>query len=197
MSNFLADLPPTKPLAPGRYGALPNTPGVRATRLDLALATLSAGRDAGLALSAAVEAACGAALPQGPHFAQGDNIGFVGIGPGRWTVVAQTDGEALVAKLEAIAGALGSVCDQSDGSVVFGLSGAKVREALVKMLNIDIDPAAFGKGSAATTHAALIGVTLWQPGDAPVYRVAVARSYALAFLRALAASAAEYGFELA
>jgi methylglutamate dehydrogenase subunit D len=196
VSDILSGLAPDKPLSSGRYGAFPDAPAVKAVRLDLALATLGAGRDVS-ALSQAVEAACGASLPQGPSVATGGAFSFVGIGPGRWTVAAEgTSGETLLAKLEAAAGANGSACDQSDGSVVYELSGAKVREALMKMLEIDIDPAVFKTGSAAVTRAALIGVTFWQTSEAPVYRFQVARSYGLAFLRALAESAAEYGFEL-
>jgi heterotetrameric sarcosine oxidase gamma subunit len=196
VSDILADLAPARPLSPGRYGAARGAPAVKAVRLDLALATLGAGRDAS-ALSQAVEAACGATLPQGPRVATGGAFSFIGIGPGRWTVTAEgTSGEALLAKLEAAVGTNGSACDQSDGSVVYELSGAKAREALMKMLDIDIDPAVFKTGSAAVTRAALIGVTFWQTSEAPVYRFLVARSYDLAFLRALAESAAEYGFEL-
>jgi len=195
VSDILSDLAPDKPLSPGRYGAFPDAPAVKAVRLDLGLATLSAGRDVS-ALSRAIEAACGAPLPQGPTVAAGGAFSFIGIGPGRWTVAAESmSGEALLAKLEAAAGTNGSACDQSDGSEVYELSGARVREALMKMLEIDIDPAVFKTGSAAVTRAASIGVTVWQTSEAPVYRFQVARSYGLAFLRALAESAAEYGFE--
>jgi methylglutamate dehydrogenase subunit D len=196
VSSFLAQVPPTKPLAAGRYGASPNAPGVTAERLDLALANLMAGRGQTAVLSRAVEAACGVGLAPKPAFVQSEKFGFVGIGPGRWLVAAEGLPEALVEALERMAGAAGSVCDQSDGSTVYELTGADVRKALAKLIDVDIDPIAFSRGSAATTRAALIGVTFWQTDDSPTYRFAVARSYAAAFVRALAAAAAEYGFAL-
>jgi methylglutamate dehydrogenase subunit D len=197
VSDLLASLLPDQPLAPGRYGADTQAPGVKAKRLDLALATLTAGRGAAPALAAALAAGIGIALPAGAQYVAVDGIGFIGIGPGRWTVAAEgISGEALLERLKAFLGANGSACDQSDGSVVFELSGLKVRDALAKLLIVDIDPAVFSAGSAATTSAALIGTTFWQTDTAPTYRFAVARSYAPAFVRALAASAVEYGFEL-
>lgn len=194
MSSFLSPSPTTS-LTAGRYGAFPDDPGVAVKPLAVSLATLVAGRDAA-ALTQAVKAACGVALPDGPQYVQGDAFAFIGVGPGKWTVSSVLAPEEALEKLESLVGAAGSVCDQSDGSVVFELSGAHGRDALVKMVNIDIDPAAFKAGSAATTRAALIGVTLWQVDDAPTYRLAVARSYATAFIRALAGASAEFGFAL-
>jgi len=98
---------------------------------------------------------------------------FIGTGPGRWLVVVEkSDGETLERGLARTAGISGSVCDQSDGFVVFELAGARLRDALAKLLAIDIDPRVFGVGSAATTSAALIGVTFWLLDEAPRYRVA-------------------------
>lgn len=198
MSDFLSLIPPDEPLPCGRYGAVPQNPGVRAARVQPALASLCAGTGQCAALIAAVGGALSLTLPQGPGFVTNGTVGFVGTGPGRWIVTDEAgDGEALETRLAAAAGASGAVCDQSDGSVVYEVDGPASRAALAKLLDIDVDPAAFSVGSAATTRAALIGVTLWQVGAAPVYRFAVARSYAPAFLRALASAAAEYGFELA
>jgi methylglutamate dehydrogenase subunit D len=198
VSDILAHLSPAEPLACGRYGPVLDVPGVKARRLDLALATLTAGRGTVAALSDAMAAETGVALPSGPGYAVSQGIGAIGIGPGRWTITAEgLSGEGLVERLEAIAGLNGSVCDQSDGAVVFELSGTQVRNTLMKMLNVDIDPAVFGTGSAVTTPVSLIGATIWQTDDMPVYRIAVACSYTPAFLRALVSSAAEYGFELA
>jgi methylglutamate dehydrogenase subunit D len=198
VSDILASLPPDQPLAPGRYGAVSTAPAVKAATLDLALATLSAGRSTAAALSNTIFAGFGITLPQCAKYAAVGGIGFTGIGPGRWIVSAEKySGEVLLEQLQTKIGAFGSACDQSDGSVVFELTGSCVRDTLAKMVDIDIDPVAFSAGSAATTPAALIGATLWQTDGAPTFRIAVARSYAPAFLRALAASAAEYGFEYA
>lgn len=195
MSSFLSQLPPTEPLKPGRYGAFPAMPGVQAKHCDVSLATLVAGRNGQTALSEAVKAAVHVSLPKAA-FVQGGELGFVGTGPGRWTVCSDQSADALLETLERIAGAAASVTDQSDGVVVYELTGPKVRETLAKLVDIDVDAAVFKAGSAATTHVALIGSTFWQIDDRPTIRMTVARSYAPAFLRALAGAAAEYGFEL-
>ena len=193
MSDLLANLAPDEPLPPGRYGTGDNV-GITLKTVDPALATLIAGRDAA-ALSAAFETGLGVPLPQGPQVVSADGLTLVGTGPGRWTVAADdTTGDALLQRLQALAGPFGSVTDQTDASVVYDVSGPKAHEMLMKMLLIDIDPVAFRPGSAATTQAALIGTTLWQT-EAATYRFLIARSYALAFVRAVAASAAEFGFE--
>lgn len=192
----LASLSHDQPLPPGRYGTADGAPGVTAKAVDLALASLIAGRDS-TALSAALKAGLGLTLPQLPQITIGGAICAIGTGPGRWLVATETlTGTALLGTLETLCGPHGSVCDQSDSAVVFELSGPHVRDALMKIMLIDIDPAVFTTGSAATTQAALIGVTLWQIADAPVYRLMVARSFVVAFLRAFSVSAAEYGFEL-
>jgi methylglutamate dehydrogenase subunit D len=196
VSDFLSEIPPSKPLAPGRYGASPQAPSLRAERLGSFLATLTAGRGAASALSAAFEAALGIKLPGGPNVVLKGGLSLIGIGSGRWLACADTGDADWPDGLAKIAGPHGSLCDQSDGTAVFELSGARLREALAKLLNIDIDDTVFASGAVATTSAALIGVTLWRPGDAAVFRVTVARSYVPAFLRALASAAAEYGFEL-
>jgi len=195
--DVLANVPPETAPRSGRYGVAGGDPGVFAHRVDsLALATLIAGRNQEGTLSAAMKADFGCALPQGPQAMLGD-CSFIGTGPGRWLVVVEkSDGETLERGLARTAGISGSVCDQSDGFVVFELAGARLRDALAKLLAIDIDPRVFGVGSAATTSAALIGVTFWLLDEAPRYRVAVARSYETAFIRALASSSAEFGFEL-
>ncbi len=197
MSDILANLQPDEPLEPGCYGR-EGVPGVTVKTVDLALASLIAGRNAVAPLSDAIKAGLGVPLPQGPQFAVAGGVALIGTGPGRWIVVAEEQSaKALLEHLETLAGSFGSATDQSDASILFEIAGPSVRDTLMKMLLIDIDPASFKPGSAATTQAALIGTTFWQIDDKPTYRFLVARSYAVAFVRALAVSAAEFGFELA
>ncbi len=193
MSDILAHLPPDEPLPRGRY-ATGDAIGVTLKTIEPALAALVAGRDPA-SLSAAFESGLGKPLPQGPVAVTAGGLTLIGTGPGRWTIAAgDITGEALLDRLAALAGALGSVTDQSDASVVFDVSGPKARETLTKILLNDVE--AFKPGDAATTQAALIGTTLWQT-DAQTYRFLIARSYALAFVRAVAVSAAAFGFEFA
>lgn len=199
MSDFLSSLAPDVPLPPGIYGAAQSSgipAGVTAAALNLALAHLSAGRGQCGALGQKVMAGLGGTLPVGPGAVCIGAMTFIATRPGGWLVAAEDgDGEALENRLTTLAGDAGSVCDQSDGTLVYELKGPHVRAALAKMVDIDLDPAVFGPGSAATTRGSLIGMTLWIT-QAGTVRVAVARSYGAAFLRALSSAAAEYGFVL-
>lgn len=196
MSDILANRQPDELLPPGHYGRAGQS-GVVAKIVDCGLATLIAGRSSVEVLPSAFLAETGHALPQGPVASSSAGLTAIGTGPGRWTIASdEFSGEALLERLTAIAGAHGSVTDQSDSSVVFELSGPYLRDALMKMVLIDIDPKAFRPGSAATTQVALIGTTLWQVNHAPTFRCLIARSYREAFIRALSVSAAEFGFDL-
>ena len=74
-----------------------------------------------------------------------------------------------------------------------------MRDALAKLIPIDVHPRAFEVGDVASTVASHIGVTLWrvadQPDAAPVFEIIMFRSLARSFWHALTEAAAEYGFE--
>lgn len=152
-------------------------------RLDPAIATLVADKRTFPALANVLFSEFGAKLVDGPHVSSGNGVSFIGIGPSRWLVVAESmNGESLSSTLTRAVGGQGAVCDQSDGYCVFRLSGEGVTESLAKMVLIDIEM--LGPHQVATTAASLIGVTLWRPDDSQQILVAVARSYAGAFLHA-------------
>ena len=195
-SGLYKGLPPTALLPEGQYG-LPGAAGVEARLLASgAAATLVARRGASGTLLARF-AEDGLPLPQGPkaHFAE--DVTLVGMGPGRWLAFAQKESpDALAGRLASLALGAAALTDQSDANLLFTLSGDRVRDALAKGLLVDLDPLAFGPGDAATTVMSHVGVTFWQQDAAPTYIFAVPRSFAPAFLRGLAAGAAEYGFAL-
>lgn len=191
MPDLLAGLAPTALVPPGRYGN-PGT-GVTITLSDgIDLATVAAKPGQADALAGASHDAFGAAPPENPCFIQGAEIGFVGLGPGRWLALGPAGGD-LEARLAEKLGATAAVCDQSDGYLLFDVAGSRARDALAKGVTIDLDPRAFRPGDAATTAVALIGVTFWQIDESPTYRFAVGRSFAPSFVRFLVSSAAEYG----
>ncbi len=174
---------PDEPMALGVDAAT----GVNIRQIDVTSATLVAGRGAVSQLSETILAGLGVILPKGPRCVTAQGISAVGIGPGHWMIVAE-HGQPLLDLLQKYAGPYGSATDQSDSSVVYEMSGPRAREALEKILLIDVDPIAFPVGSTATTQAALIGITLWRPDDTPRFLIAVARSYATAFQRAISAA---------
>ena len=193
MPDLLAAIPHTRIVPPGHYGAAGT--GVTVTLVDgLALASLATRGD-GTALAARCRAAFGVELP-GPCHVAGPEIGFVGLGPGRWLALGGGVAD-LEDRLRAALAPGVAVTDQSDAYVLFDVAGDQARAALAKGVALDLDPAAFGPGDAATTSAALIGVTFWQLDAAPTYRFAVGRSFAPGFSRFLVASAAEFGCTVA
>lgn len=192
MADVLKNLPASRMLPGGRYGASTGAAGVVAHEIKRASATLIAGRGQTAAVVQAARTACGVELCDLPRRAVSGAMEFIGVGPGRWLVLDDGDGDALVAKLQSAFALLASVVDQSGGLAIFDVAGEKRAATLPKFLSIDIDDTAFPLGAAATTTAAHINLTIWRSGTEN-WRCAVGRSYAPAFLRMLAVAAAEFG----
>jgi methylglutamate dehydrogenase subunit D len=184
---------------PGRHGHKGPHPGVVVTELPasgLALVTARNGRSADL-IAAAV-AAFGVAPPATPHRLENAGLAFVWSGPDRWLAhrASEPPGvgmEALLAPLAAHA----AIVDQSHARTLLSFSGPRVRETLAKGIAVDLHPRAFRPGDTAMTRVAHVGVQLWQTDETPTYALSVARSLAGSLWHWLAASAAEYGLELA
>lgn len=172
-------------------------PGVVAVVRDgLGLATILARRRASIALAERARQRFGLELPAGPRRSAGSEVAFVGTGPGAWLAIAERGGNEFAATLARDFDGVASVSDQSDGYVLIRLSGARVRDALAKLIPIDVDPRAFGVGDAASTVASHIGITLWRLADeanAAVFEAVLFRSLARSFWDALSGAGAEYG----
>ncbi|MFT4276446.1 MAG: sarcosine oxidase subunit gamma family protein [Rhodopseudomonas sp.] len=166
-------------------------------RQNLALATLQTRRGQHAALRARVAARFHVDLPQRPAVGRTQSVSFVGVGPETWLVIAPDGGPSFVRSLKADVAGLGSVSDQSGGHAVFRVGGRAVGATLAKLVPIDLDPATFKVGDAATTVAAHVGVTLWRCPDGldgeQVFELSVFRSLAGSFLECFWDSAAEFG----
>lgn len=193
MVDVLSTLPTHRKLPPGRYGAAGPQTVITLAKVARAAAALIAPATAIAAVAALGADAFGTKLPVGPRHAVGDGLAFVGLGPGRWLVIADDDPERLVERLEGAFGPSASVVDQSGGLVFFEAAGARTDDMLAKLLTIDIAPSAFALDAAATTAIAHIGITLWREDAGARWCFAVGYSFEAAFLRAIAQSAAEYG----
>ena len=172
--------------------------GIIATDRDgLGLATVSVRNGQGPALSRHVKERFGLVLPNGPRRAAVGGISFAGTGPGVWLAAQESGGNEFAAALEAEIGPMAAVTDQSDGYAVLRLAGPRLRDALAKIVPLDVHAGAFERGDVASTVAWHMGVTLWRLEDAadgsPVFEFAVFRSLAGSFGHALALSAAEFG----
>lgn len=179
---------------PGQIGAA-ELAGVTANLLDgFGLATLIAAPGGAAALSQAVEARLGIALPTTPKIVSGASHDAIWSGPDQWLLRAATrDGfGSLVEALSAQA----AISDQSDARAALRLSGPSIRDVLAKGVMLDLHPAAFAIGDTGLTSIAHIGVHLWRLDDGPdgpVFEIMVARSMVGSFWSWFAASAAEFG----
>jgi sarcosine oxidase subunit gamma len=135
----------------------------------------------------------GAALPDGPRRTQAPGLSVVGVGPRRWLLVRDGADSDFAPGLAADLHGLAAVCLQSDAYALFQVAGPMARNTLAKGVSIDLHPLAFDLSSAAVTQAAHVGVILWQIDEAPVYELAVPRSYERSFWAWLGESADEFG----
>jgi sarcosine oxidase subunit gamma len=184
-------------LRPGRHGAEgANAVTIALPPSDIVQLIARKGRSADLA--AAVQAACGLALP-GPGCAAGaGELTALWIQPDGWFVTAPRGAEGALARtLKAAAGDAGSVVDQSHGRTLVTLAGGGARWVLSKECRVDLHPSAFAPGQVASTQIAHLGCTIHQADDAPTYRLIVFTTFLRSFLEALTHAAGETGYFVA
>jgi heterotetrameric sarcosine oxidase gamma subunit len=183
---------------PGRHGASAGAAGLLIEeRTDLAFASVIARRGKRAALASAVDTAFGIALPDGPRRASRGVVTFAGTGPGQWIASAEgAEASGFAARLRARVGLFAAVSDQSDARLVLRLSGPRVHDVLAKGAPVDLHPKVFKPGDVATTLVAYIGVQIDMLDDAPTYQLTAPRSMAGSFWSWLAASAAEFGYDV-
>lgn len=198
MSELVAEIPASALVPEGHYGARTPAPGVVAAQLSqLALATVGVRPNALDRVAELAQEKLGLTLPRGPRTASAGDLTLVGTGPGRFLAVGEgITGDPLLERLGHAFGKTAALTDQSDGQMVIQLSGPGTRDTLAKLVPIDLDPSVFKAGDAAATLVALIPMLIWQADPAPIYRFAVPRSFAPAFLRALVGAGAEFGLQL-
>jgi sarcosine oxidase subunit gamma len=166
-------------------------------RTGLAIAHIAARKGKIPEVVQRLAALVGTAPEDGPRCVTGDSMVLVGCAPGQW--LAFLEGTSRAAGLARVTDALAdiaSVTDTSSGKVVVRVTGPRARDVLAKGCPVDLDPRVFGPGSAAATEIAHVGCLLWQVDDKPTFDLVVNRSPAKSFWSWLAASAAEYGYEV-
>jgi len=187
-------------LRPGRSGRADGPAGVTVTPFrSLAMAAIAVRRGAD---PARLAAALGAVPPERPGcVAIGDAL-LVWSGPGQWLALRRDlSGAARFGFAPHLGEALGeaaSVTELTGSRLVLRLSGPAVRDALAKLVAIDLDPEAFPPGTAALTNGGYMPVHLWcLPGPQPVFEIACYRSFGDSLADAVLAAAREYGCEVA
>jgi sarcosine oxidase subunit gamma len=192
MADVLAALPLGQSLPAGHYGQA-GALGLRLKTFPADACTLVAGRDRPKVIASARDAFA-VDLTDGPRHSAGNGVDFIGIGPGRWLVLAPKSGLAM--RLEAALAPAASVFDQTGGLVLLEAEGGGMDCVLAKLAPLDLHPSVFPLGAAATTTAAHVNMTFWRC-EAGVWRFAIGRSYLAAFLRLFCCAAAEFGLDWA
>lgn len=126
----------------------------------------------------------------GRQLRSGD-VTYLWSGPASWLALADGDDPdfslALAARLEGVA----AVTDQSDSRAILRVQSLFARDALAKLLPIDLHPAVFTLDATAMTLAGHINVQIWRSGENS-YDLACFRSFAGALYEALQAACAEF-----
>lgn len=173
------------------------SPGIAVTNRDtLAIARIAARKGRGAALTHTVRERFGVELPSGPRRVQANELAFIGVGVEAWLATSDTDVDAFAASLRNVIDDSATVSDQIGAYLVLRLTGRSVTDVLAKFVALDLHPRVFVPGSAASTIASHIPLTLWRledgPSGLPVFELAVPRSYADSFRHTLTESGATW-----
>lgn len=120
-------------------------------------------------------------LPQGPHFADGEGVSFLGTGPGTWLALWPTHSHTAIAELRDNTSSLASITDQSSAYTIFKISGPQTGALLARGLAVSSEQPEFNTGDVVCSSIAHMGVIVWQLNDTPTIMVAVARSFSESF----------------
>jgi methylglutamate dehydrogenase subunit D len=181
---------------PGHYGRAGAAGVVIEERIELAFASVICKREKRFALINAVNTAFGIVLPDGPRRVTRGHVTFAGTGPDQWMASADgADAAGFAIRVRARIGPFAAVSDQSDARLVLRVSGPRVREVLAKGVPVDLHPKAFKPSDVACTIVGYINTQIDMLDDA-TYQLAAPRSMAGSFWSWLAASAAEFGYEV-
>ena len=141
----------------------------------------------------AIRAVTGLVLPDSPGGGVVRDTGSaLGVGPGRWLVLAQAEGLATPLR-EAFDRGAGTVTDLSHGRTVIRIEGAQAEWVLSKLFAIDFASSAFPVGAGRATMHHDIHVQI-QRVSAHAFDLVVFRSFARSFWAMLCHAADEVGY---
>jgi heterotetrameric sarcosine oxidase gamma subunit len=148
--------------------------------------------DAAASVVAALSEATGLDAPAaGGVLAPAGTIALFRVSPGQFWVL----NDAGAAPDVRIAAAQGCVTPLTDGRRRFRIEGPKARDALAKVVALDLDPARFAVGRAALTGVLHVPVFLCRV-DHDAYDIVMPRSFAVSLLEWLADAGREFGASL-
>lgn len=141
--------------------------------------------------------AYGKTQPATPQAIAADGATLVWSGPDQFLVLSPR-GAALDKARMAFAG-VASLSEQSDARALLRIAGPRARDMLAKICSLDLHPAAFPVGAAATTFIDHTAVNLWRAADAdgePVFHLLIFGTFAESLWHMLLDSGAEYGIAI-
>jgi len=189
--------------ATSAFAGLPAAAGrgrgvIASEREGLGIARIAARRAQAPGLTELFEFHFGLEPPNAPRRAGRGDVAIAGIGPDTWIATRENAGHDFAQSLQSLLGHSASVVDQSDAYVMLRLAGPRVREAMAKLVPIDVHERSFRVGDVAQTVCGYINLMLWRLEDTaqsdPAFELWAARSLAVSLYQAICHSAAEFGF---
>jgi sarcosine oxidase subunit gamma len=130
--------------------------------------------------TADLNTALGVTLPLTPRRITADSVDYLWSGPDSW--LAMADDQALAACIAAAA-PYAAITEQSDGKVIFRVTGPHARENLAKLIPIDLQEDEFPPDATALTLAGHLSVQIWREDNG--FYLACFRSFAKALYESL------------
>jgi heterotetrameric sarcosine oxidase gamma subunit len=184
---------PAAELQPGHHGQ-PDQAGIKLRPISRAVVSVIARKGKAKPLALAVKQSFDVALPDTRQLARGQTVSFLWCGHQHW--LAMADQGELLSTLRAELGALASLSEQSDSRIVLELSGGPTRNALAKLVPIDLHPRAFRPNDTALTLFGHIAGQITQMDEVPTYELMAPRSFAESFVHDVLAAGAEFGIDV-
>jgi sarcosine oxidase subunit gamma len=198
--SWVARSPLENTLVAGGHGARGLDAGVSLTEIrEFGLIQIMARRGRGAELANTSRARFQVAAPDVPKAVQTQDGMLIWSGPDQFFVLSKGGTHTMDTLAPAFSGTA-SLSDQSHARALIGISGAKARAMLAKLVSIDLHPALFPVGAAAATSMNHTSVTLWRANDRQdglaVFNVLVFASFAESLWHTMVDSAAEYGVSI-
>lgn len=133
---------------------------------------------------AELQDALGVILPGPGKQLRHHHILYLWSGPENWLAVAPEDDPDFDLKLVQSCAGLAAVTDQSDGRTILQINGPNARDALAKLIPIDLHPSTFPPDATALTLAGHIPIQIWA-AEEDGFELVCFRSYAETLYEAL------------
>ncbi len=127
--------------------------------------------------------ALGLTLPPPGKQSRHNAVLYLWTGPEKFLAVADNEVPDFDITLAQTANGLAAITDQSDGRTILQITGPAARDALAKLLPIDLHPSSFPIDATAATLAGHIPIQIWRSLEG--FELSCFRSYAETLYKAL------------